>query len=97
MFLVINLPHSNISIKFLRRFSSLEFWVNINFNHKKLIHIPIGLQNRHWNKCYPEIITYLLNNHYYKNKNYLLYGNFKIDTNVKIRKPIAKFFKIKKF
>jgi len=66
--------------------------------HKKMIPIPIGLENKHWNRNYSEIIDKLIGKRInLEPKRYLLYANFNISNNLRIRKPIEFFFKQKNF
>ncbi len=67
------------------------------YEHPKLIPIPIGLENRHWQRNYVEIINELNFLKIQEQKKFLLSGNISISTNPIIRKPVYDFFKDKSY
>ena len=73
------------------------FAQNVGYNHPKLIPIPIGLENELWSNNYVKIINNCIDNKNYKEKKYLLYMNFNIKTNYKIRWPVYNLFKDEDF
>lgn len=70
------------------------FAQNVDFEHSKLVHIPIGLENKHWGRNYDGIIANIPKQ---LNKTILLYMNFNIANNVAERLPVYNFFKDKPF
>lgn len=74
------------------------FTQNMDFAHPKLIPVPIGLENVHIGRGHKNIIKDLCSKKInFENKNYLLYANFALHTNPKVREPIFKLFKSKSF
>jgi hypothetical protein len=75
----------------------LWFAKNVAFQHPKLIPIPLGLENELWGKNYVKILNNIKNLSPHVEKEYLLYMNFNIETNLKERKPAYDYFKNKEF
>jgi len=74
------------------------FGQNINIGHPKFIPIPIGLENRHIGRGHYDVVVDLREKGIWNNpKKHLIYANFKVGTNVKVRKPIADIFRTKSF
>lgn len=78
---------------------NLYVWFTQNADiacHPKLIPIPIGLSNKHWNQSKGNDTQLKLMQEKFKFnefKKYLLYGNFNVNTNPRLRKPIQVYFK----
>ena len=68
------------------------FAQNVAFSHPKLIPIPIGLENELWHRNYVEMLDSLRQVDKSTEKQYLLYMNFKVRTNIKERAPVYDIF-----
>jgi len=68
---------------------------NINFLHKKLIALPIGFANSQWKHGNLDNLNIVMNKNNIKIN--LLYINFSISTNKKIRYPLMEKFKNSEF
>lgn len=68
-------------------------------DHPKLIPIPIGVANKHWdiNRGHDAMMLKLQSQIAGTKKNYLLYVNFVIETAPAVRKPLYDFFKTRRF
>lgn len=61
---------------------------NIGFYHSKLTSLPIGIANSQWRHGQTDIVLNCIKNNFYKDKSNLVYFNFNIGTNRKIRPRI---------
>jgi hypothetical protein len=76
----INHSHANyLEYKFLNKW----FAQNVNYEHHKLIPIPIGIANPEWPHGNINILNNIINAKY--DKNQLIYANFNTYTNTKAR------------
>lgn len=73
------------------------FSTNVMMNHKKLIPIPIGLQNRYTLKGDHNVIQKYINEKDQYEKDYFVYVNFAINTNRKVRQKAYDYFSQKAF
>lgn len=78
------------------------FSQNVMLKHRKLIPIPIGLENMHWNRDYPHKIReiFFSNNQkqsFFRKKTHLVYLNFSLHTNRVARTKPYNYFKTKKY
>ncbi len=73
------------------------FSQNVVKQHKKLIPIPIGIDNLYWGKKKLKAITHTIKKISRNNKKYLLYQNFKDGTSLYERTYVRNLFSKKKF
>ena len=68
------------------------FCINSKINEGKIITIPLGVANDYDKNLLENEISYDPKN-FFKSKKYLLYVNFNVNTNRRVRKPIYELFK----
>lgn len=73
------------------------FSQNVVKSHKKLIPIPIGIDNLYWGKKKLKALNHIIKKGVKRNKKYLLYQNFVDKTSLYERSYVRKIFLAKKF
>lgn len=68
------------------------FCINSKINEEKITNIPLGVANDYEKNLLESEINYSPEN-FFKSKKYLLFVNFNLNTNRKVRKPIYEHFK----
>lgn len=68
------------------------YGMNIDVRHKKLFSLPIGLANSQWQHGQIHVLEHVMNKTRDTPKSKLLYVNFTVDTNRKVRIPVKKIF-----
>lgn len=68
------------------------FCINSKINEGKLTNIPLGVANDYEKNLLESEINYSPEN-FFKSKKYLLFVNFNVNTNRKVRKPLYEHFK----
>lgn len=82
----INKKHAlYLEYKFLKTW----FAQNVDFQHNKLIPIPIGIANEQWPHGDTKILQYVIDQNYHKTQ--LIYANFNIKTNPQNRNYCIKY------
>jgi len=83
----------NIDHSIYLEYEHLHKWFaqNVDFEHKKLIPIPIGIANPEWEHGNIGVLDNIINANYEKNQ--LMYANFNLFTNPKQRNNCIKYIK----